>query len=142
LRITRRLRVSKRISLHEEYGLNPTMGICVICNGETGEIGLLGRNHGEKAPMHSLLSFEPCDACKKKYFSEGMDNLLVIAAHGPEEPAPREGVGVVKRVELNKGLRPEHQIEEGQRVVFVPVKIMKQFIECNKGTEGVEEVNK
>lgn len=52
------------ITLHPEYGVNPTLGICFWCGQEDGTIGLLGRNKGKEAPRHTILSYEPCQKCK------------------------------------------------------------------------------
>ena len=52
------------IPISPKHGINPTMGICLYCGEETGEIGLLGRLKGdEEAPRYSILSYEPCKEC-------------------------------------------------------------------------------
>ena len=76
------------IRLHPKYGLNPTMVSCIICGGDTGGIALLGNFLKEEAPMHMVLTPEPCDACRKKYLTEGFllvgidrsNNILLGAA--------------------------------------------------------------
>ena len=65
------------IQLHKEFGLNPTMPQCFVCKKETGEIALLGNNYKGQAPMHLILSIEPCEACRKEYLTNGV--LLVEA---------------------------------------------------------------
>jgi len=52
------------ITLHPEFGVNPTMGVCFWCQEEDGTIGLLGANRGKEAPRRTVLSMEPCTKCK------------------------------------------------------------------------------
>lgn len=63
------------IPLHKEFGLNPTMPICIICHKDKGEIALLGNNYKGEAPMKMLMDVEPCLKCKEKYLKQG--TLLV-----------------------------------------------------------------
>lgn len=63
------------IPLHKEFGLNPTMPICIICNEEKGTIALLGNKYKGEAPKHMLLDIEPCEKCTKLYLKSG--TLLV-----------------------------------------------------------------
>lgn len=67
------------VRLHEKYGLNPTISQCIICGREKNEIALLGAGYKGEAPMHMVISIEPCDECKKKYLSIGV--LLVEATN-------------------------------------------------------------
>lgn len=58
--------MSKNIRLSPEYGLNPTMGVCMWCGEPTNEIGLVGKLPKDAAaPKYSVLSYEPCDKCKE-----------------------------------------------------------------------------
>ena len=58
----------KGIRVSKEHGLNPTLGICFWCRKPTNEIGLAGYIKGDKeAPKYSILSYEPCDECKKNF---------------------------------------------------------------------------
>ncbi len=61
--------------LHKEFGVNPTMPICIICGKDTGEIALLGNAYRGEAPRHMITSLVPCDKCKEKYLKKGV--LLV-----------------------------------------------------------------
>ncbi len=55
------------IRLSEKHGVNPTLGVCFICGGDTGEIGLLGRLPNDaEAPRKAVLLLEPCAKCKEK----------------------------------------------------------------------------
>jgi hypothetical protein len=67
--------MSDNFILHKEFGLNPTMPICIICRKEKGAIALLGAGYKGEAPMHMLMDIEPCGACKEKYLKSG--TLLV-----------------------------------------------------------------
>lgn len=54
------------IRISPKHGVNPTIGKCMWCGESTGEMAFLGRIKGdEKAPMYSVLSYEPCDKCKE-----------------------------------------------------------------------------
>ena len=54
------------IRLHPEHGINPTIGVCFWCGKDDGTIALLGASCEGEAPMRSILSYEPCAACKKQ----------------------------------------------------------------------------
>lgn len=64
------------ITLHKEYGLNPTLSTCFYCGKPTGEIALLGNNYKGKAPQYMCTSLEPCPECKEKY----KDYVLLVEA--------------------------------------------------------------
>ena len=57
--------MSDSIRLHPEHGLNPTLCTCFWCGEDTGEIALLGATYNGEAPMHLVLNYEPCAACKE-----------------------------------------------------------------------------
>lgn len=57
--------MSDSIRLHPEHGLNPTLCTCFWCGEDTGEIALLGATYNGEAPMHMVLNYEPCAACKE-----------------------------------------------------------------------------
>lgn len=81
------------LRLHPQYGLNPTLGKCIICGGDTNELGLLGYNQNKEAPMYSILSFEPCATCKEKYLKEGV--LLVEGDYEGKEFKPTGHIAVI-----------------------------------------------
>lgn len=67
--------MAKPIKPSPKHGLNPTMGQCFWCDGETGEIALLGRLPGDaQAPRRAILSYDPCPACRSRW--EG--NVAII----------------------------------------------------------------
>lgn len=61
----------KGIVLSPNHGLNPTICTCFWCGKEKNEIAFLGRignpRRGEdlKAPIHTVLDFDPCKECQK-----------------------------------------------------------------------------
>lgn len=60
--------MSKRepsIRLHKEFGVNPTMPVCVICGKETGEIAMLGAAYKGQAPMHMIVGMSTCPSCNE-----------------------------------------------------------------------------
>ena len=60
--------MAKDIRLSEKHGVNPTLGRCFWCGGDSGEIGLLGRLPGDaEAPRHLVLSYDPCDVCAPQW---------------------------------------------------------------------------
>jgi hypothetical protein len=86
------------IRLHKQYGLNPTMSVCIICGKETGEIALLGAAYKGEAPHRMVTGVEPCGECRDKYLKEGV--LLLEATmeqHGGKQiPKPTGGLLVIK----------------------------------------------
>ena len=73
--------MSRGISLHPEYGLNPAMDCCIICHKAKGLV-LLGNKAkkltgAEEAPREMITSLEPCEECREKYFKHGV--MLVEA---------------------------------------------------------------
>ena len=73
------------IRLSPKHGLNPTIPVCFFCGQEKNELVLLGKMPAKKhtantawgtkstvvddpdpkAPMHAVIDYEPCDACKQ-----------------------------------------------------------------------------
>lgn len=86
------------VRIHEKYGLNPTMPICIICRKEKGEIALLGASYKEQAPMKMLLDIEPCQDCRKKYLSNGVLLVEVEVEYrtGKEHKIPTGNIVVIK----------------------------------------------
>ena len=67
------------ISLHPKFGVNPSLAICNWCGKETGEIAMLGANHGKEAPRHIVLDDEPCSKCQEA-MSQGITVILMDGA--------------------------------------------------------------
>lgn len=58
----------KAIPISPQYGVNPGMSACFFCGSEKSELCLYGRLKGDaKAPMHTLINYEPCEQCKKRF---------------------------------------------------------------------------
>lgn len=72
--------MSKDIKLHPEYGVNPTMGQCFWCGGETGEIALLGASIKGEAPRMMVLGYGECPKCTEQ-MSQGI--LFMEATDSP-----------------------------------------------------------
>jgi len=78
--------MSDSIRLHREYGLNPTLCTCFWCGEDTGEIALLGAAYRGEAPMHRVLNYEPCAACKKE-FAKGITLIETTTRPTHNQPA-------------------------------------------------------
>lgn len=85
--------MSRSVKLSPKHGVNPTISSCFYCGKDTGEIALLGRLKGDaEAPMRSILSYEPCDACKEK-FKAGVLCIGVVRAQPNDGRPPISGNG-------------------------------------------------
>lgn len=73
-----------RLTLHKEYGVNPSMSKCFIC-GEVASIALLGANRGKKAP-HEIQLGEVCNTCKNA-IKNGVVFLIEVK-NGEQEKNP------------------------------------------------------
>jgi hypothetical protein len=108
------------IRLHKEYGLNPTLPICIICNEEKGDIALLGNAFKGEAPKHMLLDIEPCQKCRDKYLKSG--TLLVEVE--ADRHVPTGSVTVIKdtafKLVFNQDVPP-------QKIVKVEVGILQEL---------------
>lgn len=52
------------IRLSPKHGVNPSLGVCFVCNEESGEIILPGRMRGDQqAPHRGVWHKEPCPKC-------------------------------------------------------------------------------
>lgn len=79
------------ITLHPEFGVNPSLDICFWC-GEASGVALLGRNGGKEAPRKIISSMEPCTKCQ-----EGMAQGITLMEASPKRlmenmPAIQEGI--------------------------------------------------
>ena len=89
------------LKLSKEFGVSPTVSVCIICGEDKNEIALLGSNYKNKsgkviqAPSKMVTSIEPCDNCREKYLSQGV--MLVEADQDYNgNPAPTGNFLVVK----------------------------------------------
>ncbi len=80
-----------RITLHPDYGVNPSLDLCFWC-GEAHGVALLGYNRGKEAPRSMVSSYDPCKKCEG-VMEQGI--TLVEASHHPlldGQPALQPGV--------------------------------------------------
>ena len=103
-----------QITLHPEFGLNPSMGVCFWCGKEDGTILMLGRNKGKEAPRHVIGTMEPCATCKTN-MATGI--TLMEATFDNDEPKPTGRWVVMK--------------EEAARRVFVG-EVAEQMMKMRK----------
>lgn len=68
------------ITLHPQYGVNASMGACVLCGDPTGQILFLGNSIEGEAPRLIINSIEPCESCRENYLGAGV--LLVESEDG------------------------------------------------------------
>lgn len=78
------------IRLSPKHGVNPMMGQCPLCAGETNEIFLLGKSRDRKdteAPRRGVVPgmSQPCDKCKD-YMSKGF--LLIECRDNSDRENP------------------------------------------------------
>ena len=70
------------IYVSQKYGVNPSIARCFYCNKDKNEILLFGRLPNDaEAPMHSIINYEPCNACKE-LFSAGV--LIIECTAEPQ----------------------------------------------------------
>lgn len=78
--------MSGSIRLHPKHGLNPTCCTCFWCGEGTGEIALLGAAYNGEAPMHMVMNYEPCAACKEQ-FAKGITLIETTTRPTHNQPA-------------------------------------------------------
>ena len=105
--------------VHKQFGLNPTMPICIICHKEKGEIALLGANYKGEAPAKMLMDIEPCLKCKDKYLKTG---TLLVECESNGQPT---GAVTVLKDEAFEGVF-QQRIPVG-KVIKVEVGILKML---------------
>lgn len=111
------------IRLSEKHGVNPTLGRCFYCGGETNEIGLLGRLPGDaEAPRRAVLSMEPCGTC-----AEHMKAGVIEVRDGEEGENPyRTGAMSVMRDDAVRRLIQPPALADDvlrRRMCFVPAAV-------------------
>ena len=114
------------ITLSKKHGVNPTMGACFWCGGDSGEIALLGRLKGDvQAPLKMVLSYTPCDKCKTNM------ELGITLIEVQEDP-PKPGVP-----EIQKGLYPTGSwwVVKPDMItrIFSPESLVAEVLELKKG---------
>jgi hypothetical protein len=128
------------IRLHGKHGVNPTMGMCFFCGGETGEIGLLGYNKNKEAPKHAVLNYVPCDVCAYT-FSKGTLLIEVTEASPDGRPEIQKGLYPTGYYMLMKSSAAQgiFGITEDQPTVLVEKGILEDLInKVEKANEAVK----
>ena len=117
------------IKLHKDFGLNPTISKCILCQKEKNEIALLGSSYKEQAPMYMVTSIEPCKECKEKYLKHGV--MLVeaeIKPHGYVQQkfdyVPNGNISVIKDNAFKKLFNQE--IPNG-KICFVEIGLLTKI---------------
>ena len=77
--------MAKSIRIHPKFGVNPTLGVCFWCEKPDGTIAMLGAAIRHEAPMHSVVSYEPCETCKAG-MALGIVCIEVDRAGYPDRP--------------------------------------------------------
>lgn len=113
------------VRLSKAHGVNPSLGVCFICNQEDGSITLFGRLPGdERAPLRAAVSSEPCDKCK----AHMQLGVILISVREPKttedekNPYRTGGWAVVKEEALRELIQPPELCEAicRKRIAFVP----------------------
>ena len=113
------------VRLSPQYGVNPMLGVCFICNTENGNLHLLGQLPGDaEAPRKAVVDMEPCEKCK-----ECMQiGIILISVHEPttqedvRNPYRTGGWVVVKEEMIRRIFQPPEFVESvcTKRMAFVP----------------------
>lgn len=140
--------MSKSIKISPKHGLNPTITKCFWCGGDKNELVLMGKLPGdEKAPMHCVLNYDPCDKCKEAW-SKGITLIGVtsVAAHKDQLPISRNQNGnvypsgnlacitedAVKRLFSDDALTDIRNNLLEKRIAYVEEPFVKEFLERAK----------
>lgn len=76
------------VKLSPKHGVNPMLGQCLLCGGDTNELFLVGRLPGdEEAPRRGVVPgmSRPCDTCQG-LMQQGI--LLIICQDGSDQANP------------------------------------------------------
>lgn len=126
--------MSKSIPLSPKHGVNPTIPVCAWCGEHKNEIAFMGRiktdirGEDPKAPMYTVLDYEPCDKCKEQW-SKGVTVISVTTQrptpYRPPIQVQKDGTElyptmrmVVVRPESINRILDNGNFEAGQRVFF------------------------
>lgn len=128
--------MSNSIKISPKHGVNATMPVCFYCHEETGDIALLGKvKRGDdpdwEAPMHVILSYEPCEKCREK-FKQGVLLIGVTDRYKYDRPDlngyyPTGSYAVASADAVNRLFNFEKQSSNGDRVM-VENDLLEQLI--------------
>ena len=100
-----------RITLHPEFGLNPSVTICFWC-GEADGVALLGRNGGKEAPRQICTGYNPCPTCQNS-MAQGITIMEASETPNPPQQAPLSNAYPTGRwVVISEEAAREHFHEE------------------------------
>jgi hypothetical protein len=118
------------IRLHPKFGVNSTMPVCWWCGKPTGEVALLGAAYKEQAPMHMIISEQPCKACKAKL----VEFVCLFEATSNSSDARTGRTAWVRRDALDKVIKPGELLD-------TTLKCGRALIEASAFTRLVERYN-
>jgi hypothetical protein len=121
-----RKKAEPSIRLSEKHGLNPCLGQCYLCGGDTNEIALMGRlKKDAEAPRRAVVSMEPCDKCKG-YMQMG---IIMISVRENDQDYRTGGWCVLKEEVIPRmGMQPEMEAAVlKKRVCFISDDVWDQL---------------
>lgn len=104
------------IVLHPEYGVNPSIEICIVCGEEMG-IALLGNGIKGQAPHH-ICTVEVCDNCKKIIDDGGCFIIEVEDGSDQKNPYRTGRYCAIKKEAAKKLFGQEHNIVYMEKSVY------------------------
>lgn len=120
--------MSKGIKVSPKHGVNPTLGICAFCGKETGEIALLGKLPGDaEAPRQMVLSYEPCEECKKQW-AQGVA-IIEVSQYPIADGQPQiaQGAYPTGRVVVVKEEALNGDFKKGSKALMVAEEFQAMF---------------
>lgn len=82
------MKKEKPLKLSPKHGVNPMLGQCPLCGGDTNELFLLGKlPNDEQAPRQGVVPHlsEPCATCKDN-MTKGI--MLIVCRDGSDQKNP------------------------------------------------------
>jgi hypothetical protein len=108
LKIKEERKMKDGIVLHPEYGVNPSIEICIVCGEEMG-IALLGNGIKGQAPHH-ICTGGVCDNCKKIIDEGGCFIIEVEDGSDQKNPYRTGRYCAIKKEAAKKMFGQEHNI--------------------------------
>lgn len=140
--------MNKSIKISPKHGLNPSITKCFWCGSDKNELVLMGKLPGdEKAPMHCIMDYDPCDKCKEAW-SKGITLIGVTktAAHKDQLPISQNQDGnvypsgnlaciteeAVKRLFSDNKTAEIRETLLKKRIAYFEEPFVKEFLEKSK----------
>lgn len=111
------------ISLHPEYGVNPTVEACFICGEDTGNLLLLGNNRGKKAEMRTFTG-QICQKCQAALDKGAVIFIEVEDGQRGKKDPRRTGFVIGVKREAIEGL-----VDPDQKVAYVEQSMLREMLE-------------